>query len=750
MISKGFLMSEQGSKFGFPWCQNGAVRASLAGGSELRDLLALFESNLSPSELHTRLVQAACTVPGIDGVALYLSAARRRFEELELVAKAGVIDVPPPVTSRTKSGTLTAITQEQEAERFKYKKLAANGATSGWLGVHYRAALSAAADEYLQLIAFLAAAGHEQAVAAEMVRHACDKLEVLNELNKLVASGAPIEKMARSVAREAAFRFAAGCALTFLLSEHEDTLLLKGSYGCSPKCVPESLNVNDTQIGRALRLGGIMSLPNLAQRQGHGLDFLAAQGFSCVHWSSIEMKGEPLGVLLIGFPEEKELSDLQNDMLEEFARGVAVAIANAKNREKLAKYAGKLEELVQERTADLQIQTARADEANQAKSRFVANMSHELRTPLTAIVGYSSVLSEGIFGPINKEQNDALLAIAKAGEHLKELINDVLDVAKVEAGKEDPQPSAVEIWKLLEQIYKLMMQTAMSKGVQLDPLPKPKAGGEEELKAWCDARHLRQILINLASNAVKYTPTGGKVSVEVEKIGDKAKIVVADTGIGIPVEQQGKLFERFSRGEDSYTKTQLGTGIGLSLTRKLVEMNGGKIGVESEAGKGSRFWILVPLVATGADAHGAIDNTAEASSLTNTRLDGLNVLVVDDNHGTCEVLETIIKSVGGNVYIAYSAHDARIISENTSLDTALIDLAMPGESGLSLLDYFRKQADKPLSTMPLIVVSACVFETDREEAMAHGASAFVAKPFTPGKIVNTIRSLTTSAALSSL
>jgi CheY-like chemotaxis protein len=134
----------------------------------------------------------------------------------------------------------------------------------------------------------------------------------------------------------------------------------------------------------------------------------------------------------------------------------------------------------------------------------------------------------------------------------------------------------------------------------------------------------------------------------------------------------------------------------------------------------------------------------------NCRLDGLNVLIVDDNQSTCEVLATIIRSVGGNPYIAYSVAEAKKISQSAELDTALIDLAIPGENGLDLLNYFRKTCDRPLSVMPLIVVSACVFDSDKQEARLHGASAFVSKPFSPAKIVNVIRDLTTAAAIDSL
>ena len=510
-----------------------------------------------------------------------------------------------------------------------------------------------------------------------------------------------------------------------------------------PGSSPKKIDIRDSQIERAMQLGGTISIPDLRTYKGSHLDFLSERGFNCAHLASIDFRGESTGSLLISYRESKDLSPLQSDMLEEFTRSAAVAIANAKSQTKLARYTGRLEELVEERTADLAVQTARADEANRAKSQFVANMSHELRSPLTAIVGYSSVISEGIFGEINEQQADGLKAIQRAAEHLKELINDVLDVSKIEAGKNDPQPAEVSVGDLLQQVFKLMQQSAMGKGLQFKSVPKDA----QELIAWIDPRHIRQILINLTSNAIKYTPSGGTVSLHFEQIGDKAKITIEDTGVGLTQAEQTSIFERYTRTDHDYSQAQVGTGIGLSLTKHLIEINGGLIGVDSEIGKGSSFWILAPLVADQQEAIEHIISVEDGVKDPLSRLDGLNILVVDDNRWTCEVLSTIITSVGGTAHIAHSVPEAKELIETIELDTALVDLAIPGESGIDLLQFLRKQCNEPLSTMPIIVVSACVFERDKENALEHGATTFVAKPFFPSEIVNTIRELTLSSAL---
>jgi signal transduction histidine kinase len=398
----------------------------------------------------------------------------------------------------------------------------------------------------------------------------------------------------KSLARESAFRFAADVALTLLLNEDKTLLEVKGGYGCAPHLIPKNLELSTGILGQIMRVGGHLSVPQLQNYPDHRLPFIQELGIKSVDVCCLEVRGEPLGVILIGYRRETFISHNDLTRFEEFCQGAAVAIANARTQERITSYTERLEELVESRTADLAIQTSRAEEANHAKSQFLANMSHELRTPLTAIVGYSSVLADGVFGPMTDRQRDALNAITRSSEHLKNLIDDVLNLARIESGKEEAEPTKVPVKDVLTQAHKLMMQTALGKGVSLQPL---KLSAETtKLDMFVDAKHIHQIIINLMSNAVKYTPRGGKVNVASELVGDKIRISVSDTGVGIPPAKMEKLFQRFERGEDTYSKSQEGTGIGLNLTRRLIELNGGRIEVESIEGH-SRFscrWQLPP------------------------------------------------------------------------------------------------------------------------------------------------------------
>jgi signal transduction histidine kinase len=243
-----------------------------------------------------------------------------------------------------------------------------------------------------------------------------------------------------------------------------------------------------------------------------------------------------------------------------------------------------------------------ADAANRAKSDFLANMSHELRTPLNAVIGFAEVLQDQYFGPLNEKQKKYVDNINTSGRHLLGLINDILDLSKVEAGKMELEPDSLSLKKdVLEPSLVLLQEKAHKHNISLTLEVDSRA----DINLSADSKKLKQILFNLLSNAVKFTPDGGSVEVKAQLVkGDVAAVPVAedsieisvkDSGIGIKPEDLSKLFQTFSQIESSYTKTVEGTGLGLALTKKLVELHGGKIWVESEFGKGSKFIFVIPV-----------------------------------------------------------------------------------------------------------------------------------------------------------
>jgi signal transduction histidine kinase len=228
--------------------------------------------------------------------------------------------------------------------------------------------------------------------------------------------------------------------------------------------------------------------------------------------------------------------------------------------------------------------------ANQHKSEFLANMSHELRTPLNAIIGFSEVLLERMFGELNDKQEDYLRDIHSSGNHLLSLINDILDLSKIEAGRMELEPSTFDLSASIASALTLVRERALNHGIALGQQVDPAVG-----EVIADERKIRQVLLNLLSNAVKFTPDGGRVDVIAHCSDSNAVIAVRDTGIGIAADDQAAVFEEFRQvGSDSVRK-QEGTGLGLALARKFVELHGGRIWLESQPGKGTTFTFTIPL-----------------------------------------------------------------------------------------------------------------------------------------------------------
>jgi signal transduction histidine kinase len=248
-----------------------------------------------------------------------------------------------------------------------------------------------------------------------------------------------------------------------------------------------------------------------------------------------------------------------------------------------------LERKVEERTHDLSESQKQLEVANRHKSEFLAGMSHELRTPLNAIIGFSEVLSEQMFGEINPKQAQYLRNIHSSGTHLLSLINDVLDLSKIEAGKMELELSPFDLHAALESSIVLIRERAMKNAVQLE---LECVGGIGEWVA--DQRKFKQIMLNLLSNAVKFTPSGGRITVRAASHERHVEIAVNDTGIGIKPEDQERVFQEFRQASGSYLKKTEGTGLGLALTRRFVELHGGTLTLHSEVGKGSTFVFTLP------------------------------------------------------------------------------------------------------------------------------------------------------------
>ena len=406
-----------------------------------------------------------------------------------------------------------------------------------------------------------------------------------------------------------------------------------------------------------------------------------------------------------------------------------------KAKSSLEEERSQLAQRVVRRTAQLSKANAELDRASRLKSEFLANMSHELRTPLNAVLGLSESLLEQLSGPLTVRQVRAVRTIESSGRHLLSLINDILDVSKVEAGKLDLQIETVNVRQLCEASIQFVQQQAVAKQLNLQFTCEM-----DDLPLRVDPRRVKQILVNLLNNAVKFTPSGGKIGLDVR--GDTAKSQIAftvwDSGIGISPEDQQRLFQPFMQLQTDLSREYEGTGLGLLLVQRLTELHGGGVTLDSELGCGSRFTLTLPWN----HAHpknGAVDllkptNREQIRAAlglrdengTSPHPNGPFILLAEDNETNIQTIGDYLLDHGFRVLVARNGKEAldQIREEQPSL--ILMDVQMPVMDGLTAIRQIR--ADPSLGSQPIIALTALAMTGDRERCLAAGADDYMSKP----------------------
>ncbi len=380
-----------------------------------------------------------------------------------------------------------------------------------------------------------------------------------------------------------------------------------------------------------------------------------------------------------------------------------------------------------------------AEEANRAKSQFLANMSHELRTPLNAIIGFSEILHDRTFGDLTPKQDRYVGNILTSGRHLLQLINDILDLSKVEAGHVDLEYVAFPVAVAVRNVDNLVKVLLSKKNITLDTevsndLPVLIA----------DQAKFKQILYNLVSNAIKFTPEGGKVTVSAKAIenGSVLQVAVKDTGIGISTEDQERVFKEFEQVDNSYARQQQGTGLGLALVKRFVEMHGGRIGVHSEGeGKGTTFLFTIPfspaaVPAAPAESNGAAAVASDsAAAVAPATAEGVKpiILIVEDDLNASELLTHHLQMAGYTVSRTGSGQEALLIAKEINPSVVTLDVQLADGEGWDVLKELK--ADEATRHIPVIMVSIV---EDRERAEQLGAADCFTKPVLKDRLLDAI------------
>jgi signal transduction histidine kinase/DNA-binding response OmpR family regulator len=375
---------------------------------------------------------------------------------------------------------------------------------------------------------------------------------------------------------------------------------------------------------------------------------------------------------------------------------------------------------------ELQLRNREVERATKLKSKFLANMSHELRTPLNAIVGFSDLLAEGTPGQLNDKQKRFVNHIKQGSAHLLQLINDILDLSKIEAGQLELRSEKFFVKDALPEVLSTIHPLAMAKNIQIEQNVESKS------LVNADRVRFKQILYNLLSNAVKFTPKQGRIAIECVDYWDFVRVSVADTGIGIRPEDQKVIFDEFRQVEGSGDGIQEGTGLGLAITKRLVEQQGGQISVDSEVGKGSRFTFTLLAAEPTSEVQRVLEPAKTSDLAASGRLAPM-VLIVDDEGSSRELLASYLESEY-RLAMAESGVEALKKAQQLRPDAITLDVLMPGGSGFETLASLRKSPET--ANIPVIILSIV---DQRQVGFALGAADYLIKPVRKPALLETIR-----------
>ncbi|MBN1218054.1 MAG: response regulator [Anaerolineae bacterium] len=613
---------------------------------------------------------------------------------------------------------------------------------------------------FLQAVANVLAAAIENARLQAETQQRAAQLAVLHELDRAITTSLRLTDVYHAFALHSV-RLLPYDSMSIALLEED---IIRVTYvtdkdGVSGLPVGTVLPREGSAVGWVLTEAQPLLHHHIVADSGFAEDkMLAAGGIQSSMIIPLRVKGQIIGTWNIGSRQIGAYGPDDLDIAQAMADQLATAVENARlfqqARQEIAerqrvettleKERTLLAQRVAERTRDLQIANEELARAARLKDEFLAGMSHELRTPLTAVLGMAEILKLEAYGPLTEKQKKFVQAIEDSGHHLLDLINDILDLSKIEANKLDLKFASVAVEHVCQSSLQFIKQAALKKDIRIsftldNSVPILQV----------DERRFKQILVNLLSNAVKFTPEGGQVGLEV--VGDpeqqQVHFTVWDTGIGITPEGLERLFEPFTQLDSRLARQYSGTGLGLALVDRMTKMHGGQVSVQSKVGEGSRFTCSFPWPKEGEAVEQVETEEKSASPDQNDNLAGRPtpaptpprptlVLLAEDEVSTATLITDYLQSKGYRIITAENGLDALEQARKERPDVILMDIQMPGMDGLEAIHRLR--ADAEFSAIPIIAFTALAMSGDRERCLAAGANAYLSKPVKLPQLVETI------------
>jgi signal transduction histidine kinase/CheY-like chemotaxis protein/low affinity Fe/Cu permease len=572
------------------------------------------------------------------------------------------------------------------------------------------------------------------------VQRRVEELTFLNRVGRAVTSSLDLEQVLMRVMEETTHVLGTEVGSILLLDQERNELVFEAAVGPRAKEVKGlRLPLGQGVAGWVAREGQRLLVPDVREDPHFypGMDETVGFVTKSVLAVPLKVKGKVIGAIEAVNKVEGDFSQEDVALLSSMAQWAAIAIENARLYEGIQQERASLAQRVAERTVELSVANVELARAIRLKDEFLATMSHELRTPLNAILGMSEALHEKVYGPLNEKQLKSLCSIEESGHHLLSLINDILDVSKIEAGKIELEVGPVSVEPVCRASLELIKQDAHKKRLKIS-----SSFDNAVTIIQADGRRLKQILVNLLSNAVKFTPEGGALGLEV--VGDAEReavhFTVWDTGIGILEEDMGRLFQPFVQLDSSLSRRYAGTGLGLSLVYRLADMHGGSVSLESEVGKGSRFTVSLPWQKVAEEVERSVESVEGegkgAPRAVPPTPDAPLLLLVEDNEENIKTLADYLGAKGYRVVVARDGAEAIERAREESPDLILMDIQMRGMDGLEATRRIRADAD--LGSIPIIALTALTMPGDRERCLAAGADEYLSKPASLKKLVKAV------------